>query len=137
MSSIDEYFGLNEPKKKEPKQEMSLQERVNAISEIGELCLGKTPDYFEEVYKGLEPNPELDKEIEKMFTESVLEPETEDDMDYTMKCYSDRLSEIMNAWISVSLNKVSLLCGYWSDTISKTPLGFRGGDKTPPYCCAK
>ena len=97
MSSIDEYFGLNEPEKKEPKQEMSLQERVNAISEIGELCLGKTPDYFEEVYKGLEPNPELDKEIEKMFTESVLEPETEDDMDYTMKCYSDRLSEIMNA----------------------------------------
>ena len=97
MSSIDEYFGLNEPEKKEPKQEKSLQERVNAISEIGELCLGKTSDYFEEAFKGLEPDPVTDRVIEEMFTESVLEPETEDDMDYTMKCYSDRLSEIMNA----------------------------------------
>ena len=96
MSGIDEYFGFNEPKE-EPKQEKSLQERVNAISEIGPLSLGKTSDYFEEAYKGLEPNPELDKEVEEMFTESVLEPETEDNMDYTMKCYSDRLSEIMNA----------------------------------------
>ena len=96
MSGIDEYFGFNEPEDKvEPKKELSLQERVNAISEIGELSLGKTSDYFEEMYKGLEPNPELDKEGEEMFTESVLEPEEQ--MDYTMKCYVDRLSETLNA----------------------------------------
>ena len=95
MSGIDEYFGYNQPEKKvEPKQEKSLQERVNAISEIGSLNLGKTSDYFEEAYKGLEPDPELDKEVEQMFMESVLEPEEE--MDYTMKCYVDRLSETLN-----------------------------------------
>jgi hypothetical protein len=95
MSGIDEYFGYNQPEEKvEPKKELSLQERLNAISEIGPLDLGKTSDYFEEAYKGLEPDPELDKEVEQMFMESVLEPEEE--MDYTMKCYVDRLSETLN-----------------------------------------
>ena len=92
---INDFLGVNKPK--EIKKELSMQERLNAISQIGPLSLGETTDYFEEAYQQINPDPETDKEIEQMFTESVLEPETEDDMDYTMKCYSDRLSEIMNA----------------------------------------
>ena len=78
MSGIDEYFGYSEPvKKEEPKEEKSIQERVNAFRGSSEFALGKSAEYFEETYKKIvpEPNPELDKEIEEMFYESPIEPQ--------------------------------------------------------------
>ncbi len=69
---INDFLGVNKPK--EIKKEMSMQERLNGISQVGPLSLGKTSDYFEEAYKQIEPDPETDKEIEQMFTESVIEP---------------------------------------------------------------
>ena len=55
MSRIDDYFGFNEPEKKEEpiKEEKSLQERVSTLSEG--LSLGKSAEYFEEAYKQVVP----------------------------------------------------------------------------------
>ncbi len=69
---INDFLGVNKPK--EIKKEMSMQERLNGISQVGPLSLGKTSDYFEEAYQQINPDPETDKEIEQMFTESVIEP---------------------------------------------------------------
>jgi len=97
MSSIDEYFGLIEPDNKvEEKKEKTLAERSTSLGE-GLLSLDKTSDYFEETYKKIESiAPEMTHE-EMLDEAHHREQVNEDEMDYTMRCYSDRLSEIMNA----------------------------------------
>ena len=67
-NKINDFFGLEEPEKKdEPKQEKSIQERVDAFRGSSQLALGKSTEYFEEAYKLVEPTitDELVKEVEE------------------------------------------------------------------------
>ena len=56
MSSIDEYFGFNEPNKKVEPEQKSLSDRSKGMSD-GMLRLNKTSEYFEEAYNLIEPEP--------------------------------------------------------------------------------